>query len=209
MDFIEYKKIRIDKYGDEIRSLIDKIISDMNVRVVGKGRVKSNEIMRPDKIAYKWYGNTKYDWIFLKFNGLSNPLTLDEGFEYLVPNIDDVFEKIGIISNDLIEEVEIDLEDKQSSIDPRKILYNKKKTTDTVNEGVTLNGTTLTFGSNNIGGNEVIINEPTTPVTTDSIPEECTEVCENEDPELCALCKCNPKLSDVLNYKILKDSENN
>jgi len=51
-------------------------------------RVPSDYQMRPDLISQSVYNNTLYAEFILKYNGISNPFTLDEGDTILVPNLE-------------------------------------------------------------------------------------------------------------------------
>ncbi len=57
-------------------------------------KVPLEYVMRPDLIAKAVYNSTQYTEIILKFNGISNPFSIDEGDLILVPNLDGAKEKI-------------------------------------------------------------------------------------------------------------------
>ena len=51
-------------------------------------RVPKDYVMRPDLIAKAVYNNSLYAEIILKFNGISNPFSIDEGDVILIPNLE-------------------------------------------------------------------------------------------------------------------------
>jgi hypothetical protein len=51
-------------------------------------RVPKEFAMRPDLISAAAYNNTIYAEIILKFNGISNPFSIQEGDVILIPNLD-------------------------------------------------------------------------------------------------------------------------
>jgi len=53
-------------------------------------RVPKEFAMRPDLISAAAYNNTKYAEIILKYNGISNPFSIQEGDIILIPNLDSV-----------------------------------------------------------------------------------------------------------------------
>jgi len=57
-------------------------------------KVPTDYVMRPDLISKSVYNTTQYAEIILKFNGISNPFSIDKGDLILVPNLDGAKEKI-------------------------------------------------------------------------------------------------------------------
>lgn len=53
-------------------------------------RVPKEFAMRPDLISAAAYNNTLYAEIILKYNGISNPFSIQEGDIILIPNLDSV-----------------------------------------------------------------------------------------------------------------------
>ena len=49
--------------------------------------VSSIEAYRPDLIAEKYYGDSRYAWIILSANRLSLPFALEPGMKILIPSI--------------------------------------------------------------------------------------------------------------------------
>ena len=57
-------------------------------------KVPKDYVMRPDLISKAVYNTTQYAEVILKFNGISNPFSIDEGDIILVPNLDGAKEKM-------------------------------------------------------------------------------------------------------------------
>jgi hypothetical protein len=53
-------------------------------------KVPKEFVMRPDLISAAAYNNTIYAEIILKYNGISNPFSIQEGDMILIPNLDSV-----------------------------------------------------------------------------------------------------------------------
>lgn len=51
-------------------------------------KIPVDYVMRPDLISQAVYNNTLYAEYILKYNGISNPFTLNEGDTILVPNLE-------------------------------------------------------------------------------------------------------------------------
>ena len=51
-------------------------------------RVPKEYVMRPDLISKSVYNNSLYAEVILKFNGISNPFTINEGDIILIPDLD-------------------------------------------------------------------------------------------------------------------------
>lgn len=49
--------------------------------------VKPIEAYRPDLIAYKYYGHSRYSWIILAANNLPLPYQLEAGMKIIIPGI--------------------------------------------------------------------------------------------------------------------------
>ena len=58
-------------------------------------RVPKDYIMRPDLISKAIYNNSLYAEIILKFNGISNPFTIDEGDIILIPDMESAQKSIA------------------------------------------------------------------------------------------------------------------
>jgi len=58
-------------------------------------KVPRDYAMRPDLIAAAVYNNSAYAEIILKYNGISNPFSINEGDIILIPNLESVKENIN------------------------------------------------------------------------------------------------------------------
>ena len=57
-------------------------------------RVPKDYVMRPDLISKAVYNNSLYAEIILKYNGISNPFSINEGDLILIPDLDSAKSKI-------------------------------------------------------------------------------------------------------------------
>jgi len=218
MSFINLKRLRKNKDGEAVVSLTDKIIDNLaGVSLLYANKtVLADESCRPDMLALKWYGNKEYWWVILKYNAISNPYSLNEGMLYDVPDLASFLAKTGKLSSQ--DEVDVPdtllktLKNKIYTIDPRKVAYNKKKSPtdkETTGLGVKINGTEISFGtSTGAGGIADTLNKTeTTVVSGTDVNTVCVLPCDNANPDICLLCSCKPKASDVLAYKIAQDAK--
>jgi hypothetical protein len=76
--------------GTSVRDLTDTMFSLQNKNYVTYNifRVPRDYVMRPDLISKVIYNNSAYTEIILKYNGISNPFTINEGDMILVPNLE-------------------------------------------------------------------------------------------------------------------------
>lgn len=199
-DFLFYKRFRKNREGITAPSISDRFITSLSgVDIMGEARVLDDEVCRPDKIAAKWYGNPKYDWIIMKFNGISNPFALNTGTWYSVPEIDKFMERLSHAStpDPVIRPIDKDkkLLNKAFKVDENKILYNKKKNPVeklVPGTGVTIQNGTMLFSDNERFRRDELSQQEI--VTSESqIPAQL-------QPE------CQPNPSDVLLFKLLSQN---
>lgn len=76
--------------GNIIRDLTKSIFdfSANNYTSFNAFKVPKDYVMRPDLISQAVYNNTLYAEYILKYNGISNPFSLDEGDVVLIPNLE-------------------------------------------------------------------------------------------------------------------------
>jgi len=91
--------------------------------------VDENMAMRPDLISYVAYGIVSNWDLILKFNGISNPFSIDVGQILLIPDLAYMNSQIQNESKlkqaaDNVRNQYID-ESKKSKIDPKKIIYDQ------------------------------------------------------------------------------------
>lgn len=76
--------------GIVVRDLSDSMFNLRNRNYVAYNvyRVPKDYVMRPDLISKVVYNNTLYAEMILKYNGISNPFSLNEGDYILIPNLE-------------------------------------------------------------------------------------------------------------------------
>ncbi len=216
---LKFKRVRKDKNGESIIGLSDKVINGFDgVSTIAADVVLENEIARPDKLSLKWYGSSQYAWVILKYNGIANPLSLNEGFRYKVPALEEFISKLGLLStaeaiaapkssNDALKA-------KAFEVDGAKVLFNAKQkrvvAKSSADNGVKVEGNKIIYKDNS----KVIQYKPNgapkeapIQVEPESTGGDSCPNCDNNDSEVCKLCNCNPKLSDVLIYKLLNSKQ--
>lgn len=104
-----FKKTQIhsDYLNDNLYNLLDKTFEipfngfSFNVLVVSQ-----KYIARPDLISYDAYGDSSYADIICKLNGISNPFSLNEGMEIIIPRPEDLD---SFVSDPSLEDIESDV----------------------------------------------------------------------------------------------------
>lgn len=83
------RKIAVSKDGETIVDLTSQSLFYINddVTIVDQFYVGDDMQMRPDLLSYLGYGNTDYYDYILKFNGISNPFSIDKGDYILIPDL--------------------------------------------------------------------------------------------------------------------------
>lgn len=82
------KKLFMISTGEMIVDLISSTFKFGTIESsVGPALVNSEEAMRPDLISNRLYASQEHWDVLLKFNGISNPFSLDEGEILLVPSL--------------------------------------------------------------------------------------------------------------------------
>lgn len=103
---------------DLTQSILDKTITPGLSYTAFK--VPKDYVMRPDLISKAVYNTPQYAEIILKFNGISNPFSIDEGDIILVPNLDGAKEKIIKVSDGNKSDLD-KIRESYKFIDPAKI----------------------------------------------------------------------------------------
>jgi hypothetical protein len=83
-------------------------------------KVPKDYVMRPDLISKAVYNTTQYAEVILKFNGISNPFSINEGDLILVPNLDGAREKMVKPASGTISDL-AKIRNSYKYIDPAKI----------------------------------------------------------------------------------------
>lgn len=114
-----FKKVN----GDEIRDLTSTMFN-LNVNNYIKYeiyRVPKEFEMRPDLISASAYNDTGYVELILKFNGISNGLTIKEGDVLLIPSLDSMRDIIKTNESKTGSEYSNSIRSAYRYIDPIKI----------------------------------------------------------------------------------------
>jgi hypothetical protein len=91
---LRVKKVFTKKNGEKLIDLISSTFKfNSNGASLGPVLVLPDEAMRPDRLAERVYGNPERWDVLLKFNGVSNPFSLDSDTLLLAP-ADMVFDKM-------------------------------------------------------------------------------------------------------------------
>jgi len=80
---------------DLTKSMFNFSIENNDVPIYNLYKVPKQYVMRPDLISQAVYGDTKYAEIILKFNGISNALTINEGDIIVVPPLESAQKQIA------------------------------------------------------------------------------------------------------------------
>lgn len=85
--FIEKKKEITDANGNKILELISKDLDyNKDCSVIDSIYVGDGMVMRPDLLSQKFYGTTDEYTKILKFNGISNPFSIDKDQFIVIPD---------------------------------------------------------------------------------------------------------------------------
>lgn len=132
MDFNSINNKQI--LNGKLRMTEPSILFDSNTRAIALHVVDSTEVGRIDLISSKYYRGDSQSELILKFNNISNPFSINEGDELLIPNDEEVLLKWNRITEVNIEATEIDgirgqfMDTKRlSTKDAKRVEYLKKK----------------------------------------------------------------------------------
>lgn len=114
--------------GTVVRDLTQSMFDLNNLNFVSYSpyRVPADYVMRPDLISKAVYNNTKYAEIILKFNGISNPFSINEGDLILIPDLDSAQETVKKTSGNSTNDIANKIRNSYKYIDPLKIPSNSK-----------------------------------------------------------------------------------
>lgn len=104
---IDEKLGRIDRFGEPIVDFISRDIakdSNIGVRIIDYYTVSAEDSMRIDQISLHMYGTQNDAEIILKYNGISNPFSIDEGDILFVYEPISARKKMSNLQNDGIKE---------------------------------------------------------------------------------------------------------
>lgn len=87
-------------------------------------RVPRDYVMRPDLISKAVYNNSLYAEIILKYNGISNPFSINEDDVILIPDLNDAEQKIKEPADSMEESRASKIRNTYKYIDPLKVPRN-------------------------------------------------------------------------------------
>lgn len=162
------KRIETVKYNnEEILDLTSSIFNDIKSAgiIFNIYRVPESMKMRIDLISIAAYGTDKYSDLLLKYNGISNPFTIDKDDILLIPTLDTIENdlKTVVISNNTADKIRnyhkyIDKNKAPQSVGSqsstlkinKNIEYKEANLADAGVESITLRNGRIYFGDNNI-----------------------------------------------------------
>ena len=162
------KRIETVKYNnEEILDLTSSIFNDIKSAgiIFNIYRVPESMKMRIDLISIAAYGTDKYSDLLLKYNGISNPFTIDKDDILLIPTLDTIENdlKTVVISNNTADKIRnyhkyIDKNKAPQSIGSqsstlkidKNVEYKEANLADAGVESITLRNGRIYFGDNNI-----------------------------------------------------------
>ncbi len=117
LKILEYKPTIKDKYGNEILDLTKRSINykdDINYKIIDMFMVGEDMTMRPDLINYLAYNTVDEFDLLLKFNGISNPFSIDVDDVIFVPEKNFMDKQIDKTKEDIKKSIY------QQYVDPSK-----------------------------------------------------------------------------------------
>jgi hypothetical protein len=119
---IDNKTFFVRPDGEKLKDLTQSIFDLKNRNYVAYNvyRVPKEYAMRPDLISKSVYNNSMYAEIILKYNGISNPFSINEGDIILIPDLDSAKQKIKTLGNGSEVDNDKKIRDSYKYIDPLK-----------------------------------------------------------------------------------------
>lgn len=115
--------------GNVVRDLTQSIF-DFKTRndvVLNAFKVSRDYLMRPDLISQVVYNSTLYTEFILKYNGISNPFTIDEGDVIIIPNLESAKQNTKTVVGTEGDDPATNLRNSYRYIDPAKVPKKDKK----------------------------------------------------------------------------------
>ena len=108
--------------GVKIRDLTQTMFELKNREYIAYNvyKVPKEYVMRPDLIAKSVYNNSLYAEVILKYNGISNPFSINEGDIILIPDLDSAKSRIKISGDNKSENKATKIRNSYKYIDPLK-----------------------------------------------------------------------------------------
>ena len=108
--------------GEKVRDLTQTIFELKNRNYIAYNvyKVPKEYRMRPDLISKSVYNDSAYAEFILKYNGISNPFSIDEGDVILIPDLDSAQEKLKTPGQGTETDRASKIRDSYKYIDPLK-----------------------------------------------------------------------------------------
>jgi len=132
MDFKSINNKQVQANG--LRMTEPSILFGNNVTILAAHTVETIEVGRIDLIADKYYGNSDYSELILKYNNISNPFSITAGDVLLIPDQDNILLKWNRVKP--IDDIETELDAIRSQFmdskrlttqEAKRVEYLKKK----------------------------------------------------------------------------------
>jgi hypothetical protein len=119
---LDKKAIFVKDDGTQVKDLTESMFNLGNTSYAKYNvyRVPKEYAMRPDLIAAAVYNSASYAEIILKYNGISNPFSINEGDLILVPALDSAKDNIKTPQGTAFDAAKL-IRDSYKYIDPTKI----------------------------------------------------------------------------------------
>lgn len=109
--------------GNVVRDLTKSMFdfSSGSYTVLNAFRVSREYLMRPDLISQAVYNSTLYAEYILKYNGISNPFSMEEGDVIIIPNLESAKKNTKTTQGTEVDSPSQRLRDSYRYIDPTKV----------------------------------------------------------------------------------------
>jgi len=123
LNSIDRKPLFKKSDGNVVRDLTQSIFDFKanNYTSFNMFKISSDYLLRPDLISQAVYNNSLYAEYILKYNGISNPFSMDIGDIILVPDLDSAQKNTNVIEGTNLDAPSNRLRDSYKYIDPAKI----------------------------------------------------------------------------------------
>ena len=120
---IDTKEIFTRPDGEVIRDLTQTMfeLKNKNHTAYSIYKVPKDYVMRPDLISKAVYNNSIYAEIILKYNGISNPFSINEGDLILIPDLESATSQIKQIGKGSATDAAARIRNSYKYIDPTKV----------------------------------------------------------------------------------------
>lgn len=153
LNSIDSKPLFVRPDGNIIRDLTETMFNLLNRNSVSFNvfRVPREYVMRPDLISKVVYNNTIYAEMILKYNGISNPFSINEGDYILIPNLEGAQANVRKVDTNMAGSGANKIRNTYKYIDPKKAPKKGQELSDFENRDLTGTAKNNT-GAGGIGG---------------------------------------------------------